>query len=234
MTKGEKSLLSIFIAAQFSRTKNDRLLIKQIDEAIIKHITTIGGDPKNIIGYSPFKNDHEIDKFSIITLKNKINDLAPLFYRRAWLLFKATNTSKYYISDNPVTMHNENDFGLMGNLGLGVKGIEVYFPISSELSLGIFDESNEKLIRSTYETIKKSKAFFGTEENAWRRSKSLIRGLKTGNAIKSEEENVKFHNSMQVASSTRFVYSIDQNFELIYEMLKANPKFKEPPQIISN
>src|ERR1700690_996783 len=43
MTKGEKSLLSIFIAAQFSRTKNDRLLIKQIDEAIIKHITTIGG-----------------------------------------------------------------------------------------------------------------------------------------------------------------------------------------------
>ena len=61
-----------------------------------------------------------------------------------------------------------------------------------------------------------------------------MHGLKSGNAVKVENENMQFHNSLQVASSTRFVYSIDGDFNLIHEMLKANPKFKEFPQIITN
>ena len=140
MAKDEKLLLSIFIAAQFSRTKQRRTMLKQINDAMVEHIKRMGGNPDNVEGFTP-ANEDEINEFSIITLRDSVNNFAPLFYSRAWMLFKATKTSKYYISDNPITLHNENKFGAFGNLGLAVKGIEIYFPISSELSVGIFDNS---------------------------------------------------------------------------------------------
>jgi hypothetical protein len=36
-----------------------------------------------------------------------------------------------YISDNPITLFNQKNFGFYGNLGLRCPGIEIYLPLSS-------------------------------------------------------------------------------------------------------
>jgi len=236
ITKSEKATLSIFIAAQFSRTKQKRLLLKQMDDAIIKHIKKLGGDPNNIKGFKPFSDNNEIDEFAITTLEKEIEDFWQLFYDRSWILFKSTDSLKYYISDNPITLHNENDYGVMGSLGLAVKGIEIYFPISPTLSLGIYDESNQEIIKTHYKTLRNLKPHnlksLGIDNNQKQLAKDLMHGLENGELVKSLKENVEFQNSMQVAHSSRFVYSINGNFDLAQNLIIANPNFKEPPQII--
>ena len=227
MTSDEKAILSIFIAAQFSRTKQQRLMIKQMNDLLVEHIRKLGGDPNNVKGFTPFSNDDEIDRFAIMTLEDNVKRFWPLFYERGWILFKSTKLMRYYISDNPITLHNDNDFGFMGNLGLGVKGIEIYFPLSPNLSLGIIDESNEEIIRAGYKNLKKMQS----DKKAKQVIKGLMRGLETGAYVQSENENVEFHNSMQVAFSSRFVYSVDRDFDTAYKMIKMNPKYKFPPQL---
>ncbi len=228
MTSDEKATLSIFIAAQFSRTKQQRLMLKQMNDLLVNHIQRLGGDPNNVKGFTPFSNDDEINRFAIMTLEENVKSFWPIFYERGWILFKSTNLMHYYISDNPITLHNDNDFGFMGNLGLGVKGIEIYFPLSPNLSLGIIDESNEEIIRAGYKNLKKLQL----NKRAKRVIKGLMRGLATGDFVQSANENVEFHNSMQVAFSSRFVFSMDSDFDTAYKMIKMDPKYKGPPLVI--
>ena len=228
IAKDEKLLLSLFIAAQFSRTKQQRILLKQMNDSIVEFVKKLGGDPNQVDGFTPL-DDEGINKLAIMNVKDAIESFAPIFYKRKWMLFKSTNLSKHYISDNPVTLHNANDFGPFGNLGLGVKGIEVYLPISPRLLIAIYDESNVEIIRTSYEKSKVLEA----GNNSRQKITFLMRGLKTGNAVQLDNENIKFHNSMQVKFATRFIYSVDGNFDLVLEMLKVNPKFKEPPQMVT-
>jgi len=236
LTKNEKIILSIFLAAQFCRTKQNRLMLKQTDDLLIEEIKKSGGDPNNIKGFKPFSNAEEIDKFAIANLENEIQIIWPLFYTRGWILYKSTETLKYYISDNPITLHNQNDYGLMGNLGLNIVGIEVYFPISSNLSLGIYDQSNQEIISAYYKKLRNLKPHnlksLGLDKNKKQLAKELMHGLENGQVVRSLTENVEFQNSMQVAFSSRFVYSSNDDFELVQSLIKENPKYKEPPQVV--
>lgn len=150
--------------------------------------------------------------------------------------FESTEPLKYYISDNPVTLHNQNDYGLIGNLGLGVIGIEIYFPLSPNYSLGIYDESNQQIIKASYKEVRNLKSHNlksrGMDKKQKQLIKDLMHGLQAGKVVKSIKENVEFHNSMQVKFSSRFVYSTNGNFGLAQDIIKANPNFKEPLQII--
>jgi len=57
-------------------------------------------------------------------------DFGPHFLNKIWFLAKATKTHPFMIGDNPVALQNHIDMEPYGNLGLGVKGIEIYFPLS--------------------------------------------------------------------------------------------------------
>ena len=229
MTSDEKATLSIFLAAQFSRTKQQRLMLKQMNDLLVAFIRRIGGDPNNVKNFTPFSDEEEINRFAIMTLEENVKKFWPVFHRRGWILFKSTQSMRYYISDNPITLHNDNDLGFMGNLGLGVKGIEIYFPLSPNLSLVIIDESNEQMIRKGYKNRKE----LPLDKRERRVIKGLMRGLETGTSVQSENENIEFHNSMQVAYSSRFVFSTDKGFDLAYKMIKMDPKYKGPPLVIN-
>ena len=56
---------------------------------------------------------------------------------KAWMLLESVPGIPFFTSDNPIALHNTNDYWPYGNLGLSVKGIEIYFPISSTLCLNL-------------------------------------------------------------------------------------------------
>lgn len=236
LTERERYQLSLFAALQFTRVKQARIRYKQFDEAIKSAIEARGQNPSNVDGYYPF-NDVAIKYLSIVNLAKNVKEFAPYFLDKAWLLFKATTRVKHYISDNPVTLHNQHDYRPYGNLGLAVKGIEIYFPLNSEYSLGMICQTHAEKIRqdwSQYLVAKrraKRSPPLEIEESKVSRLRGLKQGLETGRAILSIEENVIFKNSLQVMQSSRFVYSVDGNFDLVRQMLIERPQFKEPPKI---
>lgn len=236
ITKNEKITLSIFVATQFLRTKQNRISLKQIDNLIIDHIKKRGGDPKNVKGFLAFEDDEEINKFAIMSLWQYVESLWTFFYERRWVLFESTEFLNYYISDNPVTLHNKEKKGIEGNLGIRSEGIEIYFPITPKLSIGIYDEFNQKIIKESYKLIKKEKLINKeiSKKSKTRNKliKDMIRGLETGSVVKSLKENVDFQNSLQVASSSRFIYSIDDKFDLVQKLIKTYPDLKNPPTIV--
>jgi hypothetical protein len=149
VTKREKELLSVFLAVQFARTKQTQIRMKQLNDSIKKAIIGLGGDPEKVDGWSP-ADDEDIKISAIVGTLSAAEKYMPYFFDKAWLLFKTSKSQPHYISDNPITLQNMNDFRPFGNLGLSVRGIEIYFPISDTLSLGLYCRSHEELIRDGY------------------------------------------------------------------------------------
>ncbi|MDV5280161.1 DUF4238 domain-containing protein [Leclercia adecarboxylata] len=48
--------------------------------------------------------------------------------KKDWYLLETSPERPFYVSDNPVVLKNSNDFGPYGNLGLAVRGIQIYLP----------------------------------------------------------------------------------------------------------
>jgi hypothetical protein len=138
----------------------------------------------------------------------------------------------FFVSDNPIAMHNENDLRPYGNIGLGVPGIEIYFPITPTLTLTFWDASiPERLLkwiaafRSRFEGIE-------TPTNLRIRfsyTNELIAAAQTGGVSRCGAEVVMFLNSLQVINASRFVLSAKKNFSLVSQMLEGKPQLRMPP-----
>lgn len=236
LADGEKYLLSEFIAIQITR-------VKHIRTEMLKLIKNQNGKLK--IGTTVVELESSLEEIVRIASMMNIGNPAyiPYIHDKLWLLFKTKETCPFYTSDNPITLQclHPNNFDSSGKyeeLGIAVKDIEIYFPISKTLSLGIFCKNNEDNIRNGYRKLKTFKTlckvspdFIKQVEANKTRYERLITGLETGQAIPSDNDNVININSLQVKSSSRFVYSCTDNFDLVRQMLKVNPLFKHGPRM---
>jgi hypothetical protein len=181
-----------------------------------------GGDPHSVKGFEVL--DEEQARMEQIMLLPKLaQDLAPHFVNKSWLLYSTPRQRAFYISDNPVTMHNTvNQDPDRGTLGLAVPGIEIYFPLSGTICLGFLCPSLEQWIRegqARADSLGVPVSFHG-----------FIRALKGERALPLASENVTHHNSLQVINAERYVFSSDGDFALVREMLQSNPELKDGPR----
>lgn len=222
--KGEdKLILSFFIGAQFFRGKHVRESMAEMQRILKEKIIESGADLSNVEGYYE-ASEEEIKKASTDLVLNA-KEYVPLFYNKMWLLFKTSKSYPFMISDNPVTLQNLVDHGLLGNLGLAVKGIEIYFPISKRLNLGILCRSHEEEFRAIIEELPSGS--LEVDNVFTKKIKPFIDGMNKGSAIPTEPENVLNANSLQVRESSRYVYSSRPDFSLVREMISENPHFKK-------
>ena len=229
----EKLVLSRFIALQFVRTRQWRELIKNVSKEMKKTLKERGLDPEED---DNFREINEIDaKLQQVRSILKVDEFTPHFYSKKWVLLKANNNNPFYISDNPIALQNMFDYGPYGNIGLAVKGIEIYFPISKTYSIAMWCKSLEEEFKKTYEKYlfisRADPVMAATMIKNPLSFQQIIAGLETGRPIKSEETNIINHNSLQVKYSNRFIYSSKPNFNLTKEMLKDDPSLSEGPKI---
>jgi hypothetical protein len=144
----------------------------------------------------------------------RVPEMVPLFYEKAWVLFEGPASESLYIGDNPVTLHNDQHFGFIGNLGLGVLGIETYLPLSPRLSLGLFCPSHAEKAR---ETARKYPSSFASV---------FLKGIRVGTPVPVGPENVTRLSSYQVMFASRFVYSQEGNFDLVQQMVSDDPQYR--------
>jgi len=74
--------------------------------------------------------DQEFEKFSSLEFAfSHLEDFtAAMAPKHSYLLVKDC-PGELYISDNPMVMHNNKDYGPYGNIGLAVPHIEIYYQI---------------------------------------------------------------------------------------------------------
>jgi hypothetical protein len=96
------------------------------------------------------------------------------------LNFKAPAECEFIIGDNPVSMDNHPDYGFKGNIGLAVRGIQIYLPVSKRHTLGLWATDLTEEMRTTVAVARKAReqvaalALLGVGEARVRAQKNLI------------------------------------------------------------
>jgi hypothetical protein len=66
-------------------------------------------------------------------IQQEVGEYADIISQKVIFLSRAAPKRTFYVSDNPVALNNRLNLGPYGNLGLAVKGIEIYLPLSANL-----------------------------------------------------------------------------------------------------
>lgn len=148
---------------------------------------------------------------------------------KSWILYGTTHQHPFYISDNPVTLFNTlNQSEIRGTLGLAVKGIEIYLPVSDTLCLGFLCPTVEAWLRSSLARMESVKADAEREIASLR---SMISALEGKSVHIFDPPNVEHHNSLQVLNAERQVFSRTKDFSLARSIVDANPDARIGPRL---
>ena len=101
-------------------------------------------------------------------------------------------------------------------MGFGVQGIEIYLPISSELMLGCLCPS----IRAMFAASQTGRLFRSTQ------AEEFLRAFDSSTALQLNSENLKYHNSLQVVSAERFIYSEHPAFDMVRGMVFGDERLR--------
>jgi hypothetical protein len=220
LTPEDRIALSEVIAAQTIRTKMVRTTMRSIVQQLSESLREAGMDPGEVDGFS-IPTDQEIKRAALASFLDLQGIVGSLQEKRP-ILIHSSDSRVFWISDNPVVLHNSFPYG---EHGLNAPGIEVYFPVSSDLVLGFFCPSIGLKIQQLL-SIERP----GVHQQKY---EEISRGLQQGNSVSMGLGTVQFLNELQVLSSSRFLYSSNDDFEQAREILERQPAVRDVQTLIS-
>lgn len=119
------------------RVKAMRNLHIEIERGVRERVEGLGHRMEEIKGWEPLTEDR-LKQLHLRNTQDMLGKFALVIGGKDMLLARPAENDSFYIGDNPVVLSNRLDFGPYGNIGLGVKGIEIYLPLSSNLLLCAF------------------------------------------------------------------------------------------------
>ncbi len=251
ISRSEMEWIAVFIAVQRHRGTHFREVMGHFDSAISKKIQALGGDPRNVKGFVPISDAQDLKLQSSAMLLRLTETVVPLVLNKQWLLFEPAGPERFWISDNPVVLHNAQEFGAYGNIGFGVPGIEIYLPLAPTLALGLWCPSRARI---TLDALASSKRFLSRSEGLPSRPMtigetielehhreraaqavpeldSVASALANGTAAPCTGKNIQFFNSLQVVWSERFVMSSTDDWQQAREMITKGPHLRQGPRL---
>ncbi|MEI7996972.1 MAG: DUF4238 domain-containing protein [Methylococcaceae bacterium] len=229
----EHKFLCLFTTIQLIRTKTAREQIKTMNDLLVSWVENSGFSIDDVENLEKM-TEEDVSNAHILDLKNLVSSLVPHVLDKSLSLVKAPKGSVFFISDNPITLHNHFPREGRGNKGLNLKGIEIHFPISFKLCLVFLCSETTEMIKNKVDAeLQRRRVGMGFPVDISEPLK-FVDGLNDPKSKSIKSENVLFHNSLQVIQSSRFIYSNKNIFELVEDMLKTNPEVKFSPEIISN
>lgn len=222
LSTDDRGVLSHFFAAQLVRVPHWRNAIGSVNSLLRAKLSSRGIDPEDV-GLPELTGD-KLQAAGLLWFQD-IPEFVPYFRNKDWVLY-TTGKQALYLSDNPLTLHNHRDATHRGTLGIGVLGIELYFPLSPELCLGMICPSRREEAEATLTQAMALPTKTGEMANAVARLTDFATATSTMGRIELSEDNVVHLNSLQVQSSARYCYSSVSNFDLIREMLETEPSLR--------
>lgn len=220
--------LAFFIAVQVVRTKDFRENFKDMSRQFTSVINERFGlefDTSNM------ESEEYLKRYTAESLLKIKDDFLPHFLDKVWVLYEAPKGESFLISDNPVSMYNSlpNRFG-GSNIGFAVKGIEIYIPISSKLTIAL---NCRKLLEDLLTEVMKLKAeqtvSNDLDDNLQQKlihTDLHLTRLMSGSAVAIDKEQVTHLNSLQVMYSNRYIFSSNKDFQLAKDIIEGNEDIK--------
>lgn len=225
-----------FAAVQMLRTDAMRKMALKMSEDMAAHVKRFADAHGASTDIQPL--DAEGAKALTMGLLARSHEMAPLFIAKAWILLSPPPGHYFIISDNPVTLHNSVDHGWRGSLGLSVRGIEIYLPLSRDLTLSFMCPSH---ITTAEDGLSKADdlATLAPErrEEIARVSdapRTLLRAFAEGTPWAGTPDNVLHVNSLQVRNAERFLYGSIATFHPAEEMIEKHPSMVAGPRMKLN
>lgn len=152
----DRVLLSVFFAVQFTRTRQQRESMLDMNQQIGEWLKDFGLDPDKVEGFKTM-GEEDAKLLAMKMTDESRRDMSPHFLLKTWILVRNNTGDPLILSDNPVALHNSQPAGFYGNLGLTSEGIEIHIPITPRLSLNLMCPSFEEQVRRGHDTLLKLK-----------------------------------------------------------------------------
>ncbi|MER9865132.1 DUF4238 domain-containing protein [Mesorhizobium sp. M0185] len=196
-------------------------------------------------------SDEEYEKFCLLKMNlDKLDEIAGHLTTKKLILLKKCCAGELYISDNALVMHNYNDFGPYGNIGLGVPGIEIYLPISSDLVLGFlcptiidgFHKERAKAEQKISEIqlkvfvdgalpLQSGVSVILDAKERLEQAKMKIAMLVDSQYAPKSKDILIFLNALQIQWANRFIAARRKDFSFAHKVMKEKPHWREHPRI---
>jgi Protein of unknown function (DUF4238) len=223
----ERSELTAFLAIQMVRTPAMSAMHNDISTRL-KNWLRDNGASQDFFRSDPAIGDGENAQRAIMarSIVNAPARFGPAFIDKDWLLLQTDSKHPFLIGDHPLTMHNLVKVGGYGNLGIASKGIEIYFPLSPNLALAILCPTHREVLTNDLQSIDRIIGASNKDRNWVGKTDALalLQALNTGEPLQSNPANVEFINSLQIAAAERFVFSSNDDFSLVKEMIHTDPE----------
>ena len=232
LTDSEHKLLCLFSAVQMLRTNNTREFLEGFNEIIAERIQEWGFDPNTEVENFSSMSKEEVKTLSISILNSLPIELVDNFIDKELTLLKAPTNGSFYISDHPIIKHNHFPREHRGNLGIGLYGIEIYFPISPKYCLSFLCSKLAAEVKQSVKNYKAEKMLSLAKKQDISEAELMVECFENKTPYDVSLDNMDFNNSNQVISSMRFVYSSSNDFSLAFDMLKNNPEIATQPKVV--
>ncbi|HBT88119.1 DUF4238 domain-containing protein [Desulfobacter sp.] len=228
LTEEERFKIATFVAVQRARSYGELLRMSAMLDVVANKLDSIGATPEQIENELGAVDSSE-RKNSFLSLILKQESVVGHLLAKSWILYETDEEHPYYISDSPVTLHNSIDMGGYGNLGIGLKGIQIHLPISSTLTIAFTCPSIAEQAMNARDQVLNFKKNAPHFLNILKNPSGLVAygdAYDKGVTKKQTPENVKFLNSLQVNFGEQYVYCSKQDFVLVEQMLNDNKDCK--------
>lgn len=233
----ERATLCGFLAIQFTRTRAFKEQFRALPAMFGERLREWGQTPEqheSINEYIKPPDENQLKIQMVRMMMEAPKTFGPHFANKHWLIIATNGKHPFMIGDNPLAMQNTNDYSPRGNLGLAVRGIEIYFPLSPTRALAMWCPSLANQIGQAVSTLQELR----------RRSPHLIEGrlndpeyleylwgaISSGSPLQYQTENVTNFNSLQVWFAERYVFSSRNDFELPQKMVTDSPNVRKGPR----
>ena len=225
LTVYDRLVLSALVAQLMLRSTHQRASMRHMIEQARRHIAEEGTDPDSVPQLKTLDKNEEKEVNARI-LSNVTQQFMPIIADKVWVLHEAPASEILYISDNPVAMHNRNEFGLRGNLGLAVTGVEAYLPLSTSRCLALYCPTTCAELKRAHDHLTAKRGSHQTESVEPHSAERLVDAFHSGAISPLGTESVKFVNSLQVCNAERYLYSAVDGFDLARTMIDQHPQLR--------
>lgn len=242
LTSEEKHWMAVFVVAQHLRVKGFRLRQKDFEDAFVEKL---GREMTDELRESFQMNDEQMKEFSMQFFAENLSSISDMLLLKDWYLLETDNENPFWVADNPVVLHNDNDLRPYGNIGFMVPGIQIYMPLSPTLTLGIWcktirDEIRENLTQARHNLNQTTAAnvlavrpsvVLSDEDRIMLEGRvqymdGIMSSLDTGVPQKCNDQNMMFYNSLQFKWADQYIISKVDQFAFAQRMLKERPSMK--------
>lgn len=203
ISKENKFLMSICLVYQYIRTKSVRDSINDTSKCMEQWIKDMNCDGEIMKRYLIGNHEKEIIQGNMFFDINNVTELTKSFCSLTWILGINRTNTPLFTSDHPIGTYPHIKDPIMSMSGIRSRGVEVYFPLSPNHILIMWD------------------AEYHTE----------FRGQDRKYVSITEVGDIERYNRLCAYNSGQFVFANEPGFDTVRKMLNDNSDIFSMPKI---